>query len=345
LAQARTSETHPIRVDFLPDEVVNLSGRIGLTIAPGKKDPHASTGPCHRDLVADLRRLRAIYSTETLVTLLEQGQFAVDEFALLGIENLAEATEAARMEHLWLPIRDGAAPPSLDAMFALVKRILEAVREGENVVIHCRGGLGRSGMVAACCVVALGASVSEALEVVRSVRPGAIETRTQELCVHAFDERWRTHLVRKAEPDAVTDLFADTSQLQRARISGPGVAPLSHPGAATLVYLGLADEAQSAGVMGAAPLREGDDFHVMPGEVLFIGRGKECDVVLATNQLSRVHAMVAFVRAFDDVLLLADLDSRNGTWVDDAPVTSRFVRTDEVFELARAYRFAFESIG
>ena len=54
-------------------------------------------------------------------------------------------------------------------------------------------------MVAACCLVALGASVAEAVEVVRRVRPGAIETRAQELCVHAFDERWRTHLVRKAE--------------------------------------------------------------------------------------------------------------------------------------------------
>jgi hypothetical protein len=341
----KTSETHPIRVDFLPDQVVNLSGRIGMTMAPGLKDPRAAGGPWDRDLAADMRRLRAIYSAETLVTLLEQGQFAVDEFALLGIEGLAEATEAARIEHLWLPIREGAAPASLDAMFALVKRILESVREGENVVIHCRSGLGRSGMVAACCLVALGASVAEAVEVVRRVRPGAIETRAQELCVHAFDERWRTHLVRKAEPDAVTDLFADTSRLQRARVSAPGVAPISHPGAATLVYLGLAEEAEQAGAKAAMPLREGDDFHVMPGEALFLGRGKECDVVIGTSQLSRVHAMVAFVRAFDDVVLLADLASRHGTWVDDSLVTSRFLRTGDVFELARAYRFRFESIA
>ena len=35
----RTSETDPIRVDFLAPADLGLSGRLGLTLAPEKKDP------------------------------------------------------------------------------------------------------------------------------------------------------------------------------------------------------------------------------------------------------------------------------------------------------------------
>ena len=62
-------------------------------------------------------------------------------------------------------------------------RISEQLRQGGAVVVHCRGGLGRAGMVAAMLLVMTGEDPRRAIERVRAVRPGAIETPAQEAYV------------------------------------------------------------------------------------------------------------------------------------------------------------------
>lgn len=39
---------------------------------------------------------------------------------------------------------------------AFVHDVVQRLERGQNVVVHCRGGLSRTGTVAACVVVALG---------------------------------------------------------------------------------------------------------------------------------------------------------------------------------------------
>ncbi|MCJ7453727.1 MAG: ADP-ribosylglycohydrolase family protein, partial [Steroidobacteraceae bacterium] len=53
------------------------------------------------------------------------------------------------------------------------------------MLVHCRGGLGRAGSVAARLLVEFGADPGEAIRQVRAVRPRAIETRAQERWVEA----------------------------------------------------------------------------------------------------------------------------------------------------------------
>jgi len=52
--------------------------------------------------------------------------------------------------------------------------------DGQSIVVHCRGGLGRTGMVAARLLVELGEKPVTALQRVRAARPGAVETVEQE---------------------------------------------------------------------------------------------------------------------------------------------------------------------
>jgi len=177
--KVKTSATAPIYVDFLEAADTGLAGHIGLTIAPGKKD-----GPLwDRDLDTDLGRLRDEYKCDLLVSLMEP-----HEYEWLGIADLFERASAHDIDTSRFPIEDASVPsPEEMPRFAeLIAQVLAAARTGKTVVIHCRGGLGRSGTVAAACLVALGHSPAQAIERVRTVRPGAVETFTQEQWVQAF---------------------------------------------------------------------------------------------------------------------------------------------------------------
>jgi ADP-ribosyl-[dinitrogen reductase] hydrolase len=78
------------------------------------------------------------------------------------------------MEWHHLPIRDVSVP---DAAFerswpADAARLRALIDAGANVLIHCKGGLGRTGMVAARLLVERGADPAAAMRDVRAVRPG-----------------------------------------------------------------------------------------------------------------------------------------------------------------------------
>lgn len=169
-----------IRVDFLAQESHGLPGRLGLTIAPGKwrdgLDPSSDT--LIRD---DLVRLRDLHGATLLVTLTEEL-----EMRRLGISRLLPTARRLGLRTLWLPIPDVSVPRDTDEVAPAVERILEAMRRGETVVVHCRGGLGRSGTIAACCLVACGRGAGEAIALVRAARPGAVEIPQQEAFVSRF---------------------------------------------------------------------------------------------------------------------------------------------------------------
>ncbi len=176
----RTSGDSPIYVNFLELDEPERPGRIGLTFAPGKHDSWAGW---HRDLDADLDRLRDQYSCHVLVSLLEP-----HEYEMLGIPGLFDGCAERGIDVVHFPIPDLCAPPpdAMERFGVLVSGILDSVSAGKTVVIHCRGGIGRTGTVAACCLVALGHGPAEAIERVRAVRPGSVEMPEQEGWVAEF---------------------------------------------------------------------------------------------------------------------------------------------------------------
>jgi ADP-ribosyl-[dinitrogen reductase] hydrolase len=54
------------------------------------------------------------------------------------------------------------------------------MQDGNRIVVHCRGGLGRTGVIAARLLIELGEAPDKALQRVRAARPGAVETPEQE---------------------------------------------------------------------------------------------------------------------------------------------------------------------
>lgn len=71
----------------------------------------------------------------------------------------------------------------------LVLEVTRKLREGENVIVHCLGGLGRTGMLIGCVLVELGLEPDEAMRVTRESRPGAIQTSGQEREIRRYGEQ------------------------------------------------------------------------------------------------------------------------------------------------------------
>lgn len=173
----QTSQTDPLRIASL--RVNSLGGEIGMTLCPGRKDPANLPanlpGECDRDLETDLDII-ADWGATALLSLIEP-----HEFEALGVAHMNQVLPAG-IAHYVLPIVDGAIPSGTweRAWAKTGPQVRERLALGERIVIHCRGGLGRTGMVAARLLVEFSEVPAMAIRRVRAARPGAIETRRQE---------------------------------------------------------------------------------------------------------------------------------------------------------------------
>ncbi|WP_246164415.1 cyclin-dependent kinase inhibitor 3 family protein [Blastochloris sulfoviridis] len=150
-------------------------GRIGITFCPGKHDSAARTGAWARDLGADLDAIAA-WGARLVVTLVEPGELDV-----LKVPHLGAEVRRLGLDWRHLPIADYSVPSdAFEREWETNGRDIRALlRGGADVVVHCRGGLGRAGMIAARLLVELGMAPDAAIRDVRRARKGAIETPAQ----------------------------------------------------------------------------------------------------------------------------------------------------------------------
>lgn len=87
-------------------------------------------------------------------------------------------------KYIHLPVRDFA-PPSIPQVENLVDSFALHQPHG-GMVIHCGAGLGRTGTMLACVLVAGGLSADEAIFKVRKLRPYSIETYEQERVIYDY---------------------------------------------------------------------------------------------------------------------------------------------------------------
>ncbi|MEC4338611.1 cyclin-dependent kinase inhibitor 3 family protein [Stenotrophomonas pavanii] len=178
----RTSLTHPLVIAELP--IGARGGAVGVTFAPGKYQEVAMTGAWARDLDMDISAIRH-WGAKHLISLLEPW-----EFKELGIDSLPKVAAEQGISWHGLPITDGAAPDDrlLQQWPQLSLELVDDLLGGKRVVVHCKGGLGRAGTVAAMLLLQTGkaSKATDAIGMVRSARPGAVETKAQE----EFLEHW-----------------------------------------------------------------------------------------------------------------------------------------------------------
>jgi protein-tyrosine phosphatase len=169
-----------VPVAFVPQAEHGLPGRLGFAPAPGRWR-FCEEGREGEAIDDDLGALRRVCGASVLVTLLEH-----EEMSRIGLSDLLERARRSGLECDWMPIPDNYPPADLGGTARLVAWVLERLAAGRTVVVHCHGGIGRSGTIAACVLVASGVAPRRAIEIVRAARAGAASAPGQEEFVHEF---------------------------------------------------------------------------------------------------------------------------------------------------------------
>jgi protein-tyrosine phosphatase/nicotinamidase-related amidase len=168
----RLKQQGPLRIDWLEPQHTT-PGRLGLTLLPGRKD-------YGRHLSEDIAGLKAQGVTHVVCLITDE------EFITYGVEELLTAYQQAGFELHRLPIRDQGVCSSAE-MADLIAWIQAALANGARIMLHCVGGLGRSGLVAGCYLKTQGLDAPTAIAEVRRVRsPRAIETAGQEGFIETY---------------------------------------------------------------------------------------------------------------------------------------------------------------
>ena len=148
-----------------------IISKLSISLCPGKQD-----SLWNRNLDSDLSNIKSLGIT-VIVCLLEW-----NEMRMLNISDFPNKAKKAGFIFYHFPIKDRRAPKQGDLKI-MIPIIIQHLKENQNVLVHCRAGLGRSGTISACCLVNLGYLGKDAINIVRQRRPGAIQTEYQEKCI------------------------------------------------------------------------------------------------------------------------------------------------------------------
>jgi protein-tyrosine phosphatase len=130
---------------------------------PGKLavSPRPRGGDWLEDAIAGWRR----DGVDQVLSLLTPG-----EEKDLDLEREAHLAQGQGIKFRSFPIPDRQVPASGPALAQILGVINKDLASGKNVLIHCRQGIGRTGLVAACLLVSQGLDPATAIDRVSSAR-------------------------------------------------------------------------------------------------------------------------------------------------------------------------------
>ncbi len=101
----------------------------------------------------------------TVVSLLEP-----QEADSLGLKDEARFCQEIGLDYLSFPIPDRETPVSQKSTMELVQKLDKKLETGETIGVHCRQGIGRAPLIAACLLIETGVDVKKALQRIRVAR-------------------------------------------------------------------------------------------------------------------------------------------------------------------------------
>jgi protein-tyrosine phosphatase len=122
-----------------------------------------------------------------VVSLLER-----EEVSELGLQREAELCRANGIEFVSFPIPDRGVPESRHDALKVAGLIARSFADGRSTAIHCRAGIGRSSVIAACALICGGIEADDALTLIKVARGLSVpDTEEQREWVMAFGKAHR----------------------------------------------------------------------------------------------------------------------------------------------------------
>jgi protein-tyrosine phosphatase len=119
---------------------------------------------------------------DIVVSLLEE-----HEIVELGLQELPASCRSAAIEFVSFPIPDRGVPTSIQETERLIRRLCDALAVSKVVAIHCRAGIGRSSLIAACILGRNGSDVGFAFDTIAKARGVTVpDTEAQRDWVSTF---------------------------------------------------------------------------------------------------------------------------------------------------------------
>ncbi|HET6973681.1 MAG TPA: hypothetical protein VFH96_06620 [Pyrinomonadaceae bacterium] len=112
---------------------------------------------------------------------------AFSEESELGLTSEAEIVKRSGLTYISSPIADYSVPASKTVMQQLATELNNQLSRGACIGVHCRQGIGRSSLVAACVLVTSGESPQSAFEYIELARGRSVpDTAEQKQWVISF---------------------------------------------------------------------------------------------------------------------------------------------------------------
>ena len=111
-----------------------------------------------------------------------------DELDRLGLAAMPQRIMDGGIAWLQVPVVNFSTPEAdqLDAFMAAMAEVKSKLDQGQHILVHCRGGTGRAGKVAAVMLIHYGIAPDDAITMIRQQREGCIQTEDQEQFVRDY---------------------------------------------------------------------------------------------------------------------------------------------------------------
>lgn len=140
--------------------IKDSKAKIILTPCPGTKDA---------DLDTSLNEIKAT-GAEAILTFMTQAELDKNNLSHIG-----QSIKAKGMSWFHLPIEDDAAPeaPFTEAWKSAGPAVHRLIEKGKTIAVHCKGGTGRTGLIAAQILLERGEEMQSLMKRIQKLRPNA----------------------------------------------------------------------------------------------------------------------------------------------------------------------------
>lgn len=146
-------------------QIPDSRGKLMISEAPGRQDTYQN-----RNLAEDLKTIKS-QDVQVIVCLLEWW-----EMHKLGLQEYPREVQNNNIVFYHFPIACRESPKTKN-IISITNIIIKHLANGDNVLVHCREGLSRAGLVCACCLTHYHYQAYNAISEVKKRRRGALNSQ------------------------------------------------------------------------------------------------------------------------------------------------------------------------